>query len=603
MARRKKDIDKDKKEYVHSKYQVAIFDYIKHGQGHLVVEASAGSGKTYTIVKSLEFIPSDKSILVTAFNKDIVNELKKKTKSFDNVTAMTMHGLGLRMLSMNFGKSPKIDDFKYIAYIKNNLYKMSRAYLSLGRAEKLVFSDNVKKYVNFGRFYLCTCEKDLELLDDRYSIDNIADEKKVAMEIMEWGKDNMDVVDFTDMIWLPNILNLNPMNLKFDFIMVDECQDMNRAERELVLKCHKMGTRMCSVGDRNQMLYGFSGADPESFDALCSIPNTKILPLSISYRCGKNIVKFAQTVVPSIEEDENNIDGQVINNVKFDDIKEGDMVLCRNNAPLVVAYMQFLSQGKSAFIRGKEMGTKMKGYVKGFDVDLINLNTLKDGLDNRMYNDFLKELYKIMDNYSINEHDAITNSASLTNKLDMILTIEALSKGLTTTKELVDKIDKIFGNDDKSESGIALSTIHKAKGLEAENVYIVCRDLMPSKSAKLDWEMRQEKNLEYVAYTRAKKTLGFVTEDKLKNVNPYNEISVTALKEKEVIVEKLYGTVRYEKVTSKNASRIAKSARELKKIDLSLSGRNKTVSIDAAKKTSSGIKSVIRTKRKKITTI
>ena len=55
-----------------------------------------------------------------------------------------------------------------------------------------------------------------------------------------------------------------------------------------------------------------------------------------------------------------------------------------------------------------------------------------------------------------------------------------------------------------------MSTIHKAKGLEADNVFILNKNLLPSKYVKQDWELEQEKNLEYVAITRTKKTLGFI---------------------------------------------------------------------------------------------
>ena len=87
MAKKKKTVEKI--EYPWSKYQLDIFDYIEHGQGHLVVEAAAGSGKTSTLVKSLELIPETKKILLTAFNTDIVKELEKKTKDLKNVDTKT----------------------------------------------------------------------------------------------------------------------------------------------------------------------------------------------------------------------------------------------------------------------------------------------------------------------------------------------------------------------------------------------------------------------------------------------------------------------------------------------------------------------------------
>jgi hypothetical protein len=98
----------------------------------------------------------------------------------------------------------------------------------------------------------------------------------------------------------------------------------------------------------------------------------------------------------------------------------------------------------------------------------------------------------------------------IANKLDMIRALEILSDGINTSDELIERINNIFS--DRKKGGISLSTIHKAKGLEADNVYIVCKHLMPSSRAKKDWEIRQEYNLMYVAYTRAKNILGFVDE-------------------------------------------------------------------------------------------
>ena len=82
---------------------------------------------------------------------------------------------------------------------------------------------------------------------------------------------------------------------------------------------------------------------------------------------------------------------------------------------------------------------------------------------------------------------------------------------------MIDRISEVFS--DRKKNGIALSTIHKAKGLEADRVFIACKSLMPSKSAKKDWEIRQEYNLMYVAYTRAKNLLGFLNEDEFKDLS------------------------------------------------------------------------------------
>ena len=92
---------------------------------------------------------------------------------------------------------------------------------------------------------------------------------------------------------------------------------------------------------------------------------------------------------------------------------------------------------------------------------------------------------------------------------DKVKAIEVLSEGLQTAKEVIDRIDTIFS--DGNKSGICLSTIHKSKGLESDRVFIICEDKLYFKPCmNVPWMAEQEKNLVYVAYTRAKHYLGFV---------------------------------------------------------------------------------------------
>lgn len=560
MSRKKKQ----NTEFIPSKYQEAIFKYIGGASGHLVVSAAAGSGKSSTLIKSLEFIPSDKKILLSAFNRDIVSDLKKKTKGIENVDVMTLHGLGLSMLRRNYPMNSFIPEpFKYEAHIKNNikLYTSINTY-SLGSKNYFRYLDNIKKYVDFGRFYLCQTPKSLDFIESRYGIETLADEKDVAIKVMDWGKTELDSVDYTDMIWLPHVLYLKPIGLLYDFIMIDECQDLNKAERELILKCFKMGTRLVAVGDENQSIYSFSGADPESFNVLKSLPNTECLPLSISYRCPKNVVEFAQKLVPSIEY---NKDNETLGEIKYDvslsDVEDGDMILCRNNAPLVQIYTEFLKLGKKAFIRGKDIGANLKTLVKSIKQEKINADCREDGLFVRLYDDLFVTRNNIMQRSSVDAKAAMT-SPIIESKLDMIKTLEILSEGANTTDELIAKIDEIFPKKDKKE-GIALSTIHKAKGLEAENVYIACNSLMPSASAKKDWEKRQEHNLIYVAYTRAKNILGFIDEKDFKDFNLKNTSSQAKLDRIEMQVNRILGKTTKTIINENTAKSIIDNAQKI----------------------------------------
>lgn len=530
MARKKKVIVEDT--FVPSKYQEAIFDHIQHGVGNLVIEAAAGAGKTSTLIRAINLIPEDKKILFCAFNKDIVKELKKKIGKKENVDIRTVHGLGYLMVQRNIGGYIPINENKYKSHVFNCIkeYSSCNTY-ALGKTNYLRYIDNICKLIDFCRYNLVSTPKECEKLVYRHQIAIVADEIDVALRILEWGKNNLDEVDYTDMVWLPNILYMKPLGLQFDFIMGDEAQDFSIAQRELLLKCQKMGTRYIFVGDKNQCLYAFASASPDTFDKLKALPNTTSLPLSISYRCAKNIVKFAQNLVPSIEHNEHDSrNGEVLFDVPLDMVQDGDMVLCRNNAPLMQIYNEFIRDGKKCQIRGKEIGTNLINLVKHTNQDELNVSLTKDGVFVRLYDDFFTERDKMIAKSGL-DLASVMSSSLMTSKLDMIHALEVLAEGINKSEELIEKIKGIFS--DKKIEGISLSTVHKAKGLEANNVFIVCKSLMPCKSATQDWEIEQEHNLMYVAYTRAKDKLCFVDENDFSSFISSSQESLYAI-EKQV---------------------------------------------------------------------
>ena len=528
MGRKKKE----EKPIELSNYQLAIIDFIKNGQGNLVVEAAAGAGKTYTLIKCIEEIPGDKNILLTAFNSDIAKVLKRKAKDFYNVNVSTLHSLGRQMLQRNFTESSlELDEFKYKSYINTNIKSLSSINTyELGKRDFARYMSNIEAYINFGRAYLCQTVRDLDFIEDRYDIETIADEKEIALDALEYGKHNLEQIDYTDMIWLPNVLYCKPIGMQFDWIFLDEAQDLSVCQREILLKCRKINTRMCFFGDAEQSLYSFASSDPESFKRLKEIPNTTSLPLSISYRCARNIVDFARKIVPSIEWNNDGRNGEVKYDVPLSEVKDGDMVLCRNNAPLMKVYVDFIKAGKKCFIRGKDIGLNLKNMVKRTGINVLNKSLQEDGVFVRLYDALFDNINELIDKYHITYSDAVESSI-VANKLDMIKALEILSDDINTADELIEKISNIFS--DRKKGGISLSTVHKAKGLEAENVYIACRELMPSSRAKKDWEIRQEYNLMYVAYTRAKDILGFIDSKEFEDFNKKTSETVKALKAKE----------------------------------------------------------------------
>ena len=95
-------------------------------------------------------------------------------------------------------------------------------------------------------------------------------------------------------------------------------------------------------------------------------------------------------------------------------------------------------------------------------------------------------------------------------EIDVCDTLLAVADNVTNIEDLKYKIQEIFS--DKKE-GIVCSSVHKAKGLEADNVFILNYHLMPHPMAETPEEIQQEMNIKYVAITRAKKNLYYSVED------------------------------------------------------------------------------------------
>ena len=563
MTKKKKE---ENKEYKPSKYQLAIYDFVEHGLGNAVISASAGSGKTYTIIKLLDYIPKDKKVLIVAFNRDIRQEIKAKVinAGHKNVQVDTFHSLGYKILNANFNRrfvNTDPNEYKYSNYISNNISQLSTINtFRLGKQFSQYLS-NIQNLVNFGRCYLSETVEDLDKICERYGIICIADEKEVAVKVLEWGEKCLDEIDYTDMVWLPNTLHLDSKFYKYDWIIVDECQDLNMVEKDMLFTCRRMGTRMMFFGDKAQAIYSFSGADSEAFDKLKDLEDTIQLPLSISYRCPKNIVEYVHYLVPTIEYDKKNkIKGEIIENANLADVKDGDMILCRNNAPLAQIYIELLRNGIKAKILGKDYSANLSKTIRNTKEELLNVDLSVQGVFSKLYDIFYDLVETTMHKQNIIKEEALTSS-NIIAKLDEIKVLEILSEGLTTSKELQERIKDIFT--DNKESGIILSTIHKSKGLESPNVYIACKSLMHSKTAKQPWEIEQENNLIYVAYTRTKNKLGFLDETEFKQFDAYNPETIRSLKSKQYIIDKLYNKNRNEVTTLDQARHIIENAEKL----------------------------------------
>ena len=227
-----------------------------------------------------------------------------------------------------------------------------------------------------------------------------------------------------------------------------------------------------------------------------------ILPLTETRRCPVSHVDLAITFVPHIKALSTAQIGEILHmttDVAIKEMKPCEMGICRRNAPLISVAYSLLREGKAVMIKGRDIGANMVNLI-----GKLNSKSIAQLIDKaEAYRSKESEKLLAMGRKGENRLQALN---------DRIDTLIALCEGFDTIKQLIDRINSIF-SDDTTAKRIILSTVHKAKGLEADTVYILDADKIMLPMTQ-DWTIQQEQNLAYVAYTRSKHTLVMVNDKK-----------------------------------------------------------------------------------------
>lgn len=488
-----------------STYQQAVYDFIRTGTGSAVVIAVAGSGKTTTILEALNLLPMLDSAQLFAFNTAIAGELRNRIPPHikRNVNASTFHSVGYRALCNYF-------NMKQIETNGRKLQQICR--------EKLSFPDR-KRYEAFacklvdlakGMGIGCLIEDDWgewEALVEHHDLsldDPGAKEEtaiKIARDLLKWSTEaaeNSYLIDFSDQLYLTILWNL-PLDRK-DWVFVDEAQDTNPIRRAIVGRSLKEGGRLIAVGDPKQSIYGFTGASVDAIELIKTQWDCVELPLSVSYRCPQAVVRQAKTLVPYIEHAPHAAEGFVgdmTGREVLERLTKTDAILCRTNAPLVDMAYVCMSKGISCQILGRDIGKGLQTLIQkmqGTDVEdlIVRLGQYRT-----------REMKRLL------EKDQHGRAQSVDDRVQCLYTlIDNLPENERTIPGLELALDRLFG--DNIVERLTLSTVHKAKGREWPQVAILKPELMPPHWAKEGWQMEQEDNLQYVAWTRARAALYFI---------------------------------------------------------------------------------------------
>lgn len=497
-----------------SAYQSAIFAKIREGKDapHLIIKALAGTGKSTTLEECVLLTEPGQRVLVCAFNKIIADAMAERLP--EDVTCKTLHSLGMQAIGNARGAWPKVSNY----YV----HDLARASLTgLQFKEMKEATSAVAKLVSRAKGGLVESAS-LDALVDTMDLEVHKRLRgpvvKVSAGILKaCAKLTAGSINFDDMIFLPVAQSL-PLP-RFDWVFVDETQDLNPAQLAMIMAMAEQGARVVAVGDPNQAIYGFRGADKRAIPRMIKALDAEVLPLSICYRCDQAIISEAQALVPAIEAAPAARAGRVRvvdMALCISDATPGDFVISRTNAPLIKLCHGWLKSGVRARIRGRDIGEGLTSWIVKSRAGSI------------------AELREVVDTWQAEEVTRLEAAGRETdNVTDKADCLRALAECQSTIAALLAHIEELFAvcdDDGRAHEFIELSSTHRAKGLEADVVWLLRDTHMNSRWVPLQGEAdpdervwkkngrlyvrrmgEDEPNLLYVGITRAKHELFYVS--------------------------------------------------------------------------------------------
>ena len=574
--------------FVPSPYQAKLFEALWDplGPRSIVMNARAGSGKSTTAVQAIRGVPGSgrtfpsgdpvPSVLVACFNVGIREELDRMLKDCGHAEVRGAHSCGFRTVRQALGRDITVDAGRYwklaLALLneaaaqghpdsglsKDVLELLKQARLGtdarrLGGAE-IPAREEVDVVVRVARDLANQARLALVDPSDRDALGTLAqrfnlvwpDWAEHVVPNLVWhmllrGADPAQIkeqgIDFTDQLWLPIVLRLRPYN-HFPLVVVDEAQDLSPVMLELVLShVHPRGGRFVALGDPEQAINAFAGADADSFPKIIERTSATVLPLPICYRCDRRIVDVARYWTPDIEPRPDAADGEVAtltHEQYLGRVEPGDLVLARTNVVLVAGLFGLIKAGKPAIVKGRP------GLTQGF-VDAVKALEKLAGATAWTDSGWATAPAEVYERRERGKILAASRGDTSDSRLELLADQVAATLFLIEHTEAPDlqsfqaKLESLFqqtAKDHLPPTKITLSSSHRAKGLGAPRVFVLGPEKYPlmrypprqrdtEGQEEFDmrlavWEAqqradaRQEANLMYVTVTRAKHALYFV---------------------------------------------------------------------------------------------
>lgn len=461
-----------------SDQQSEVFAQVAQPTANLQVSAVAGSGKTTTLCEAMKYSPGQSLFL--AFNKTTAQEIESRGVLAE---VRTLNSLGFRLclkhlpgVKLDADKVRKILSPRLSGEDAQHLFDLQRA---IGFAKNAALGV-VSPATDWDFEDLLTNSSDIPLAD----IPRLA---VTAREGFDANLADLQTIDFDDQVYLP--IQRQWVFPRFESVFIDEDQDLNPINHFTLSALNHQGARVVGVGDRYQAIYGFRGALSDSIPRLVHQFGMTELPLSTTYRCALSIVALAQKFCSDIQARANAPFGDIRHAQDPNLFPDGELILCRTNAPLFKAILRHVRARRPCQVLSNFLQT-FQSWIRRFKAKSILDLKLK------------AEVWYWKEFEAAKAKGLKGKMAGLSDRYQTLL---VLAQDAQSPEDIVQLLKRLS----ESRSGPIFSTVHKAKGLEAQSVYILRPDLCPAPWDPSEEAQQQERNLQYVAITRAKEFLTF----------------------------------------------------------------------------------------------
>ena len=606
--------------------------------GPCLVIAGAGSGKTKVLTHKIAYLMAEKyikpwNILAITFTNKAANEMKQRVESLvgdaaQNMWIGTFHSICVRILRKTIDRIGF--DNTFLIFDTSDQRTLIKECMKTLKIDDKLFTDrSVLAEISNG--------KNDMLEPSAYKVKYQGDFRKEKIgEIYELYQKRLkenNAIDFDDIInYTIKILTENPDVLeyyaeKFRYVLVDEYQDTNKAQFTLVTILASRYGNITVVGDNDQGIYSFRGADISNIlNFERDFPGTKIIKLEQNYRCTGNILNAANAVIknnenkyekklwtqndegelPTIhkaddEYDEGRYIAEQINHLrreeyfKFSDFtvlyrmnsqsRAIEEILRREDIPYkivgglkfyerkeikdIISYVRLIYNpsdnislkrvinepkrgiGKTSVDGVQEISEKTGismfeiiknaeqyglNRLKANSTEFVNLiEEMRSQIEELSISEIIKQTLKKSGYVKALEDENTTEAESRIQNLEEFLTVAIEFEEQEADNSLADFLEGITLSSDidgmeENEDSVTLMTLHSAKGLEFNTVFLVGMEegIFPGyKSIGEPQELEEERRLFYVGITRAKQYL-YLTCAKKRTIfgsTSYNAIS------------------------------------------------------------------------------